>query len=78
MFPRASLWVAFAGRMREGLGTAAAGKRGDPKGPPLLNPGFPPLQPWSLGRGGVRWQQEVSPPGFFFSPKLAEGRDWQW
>lgn len=28
--------------------------------------------------GGLRWQQEVSLSGFFFSPKLAEGRDWQW
>lgn len=35
----------------------------------------------TLGTGkGVRWRQEeeVSVLGLFFSPKLAEGRDWQW
>lgn len=28
--------------------------------------------------GEVAVEEKVSLPGFFFSPKLAEGRDWRW
>lgn len=51
-FPRASLWVARTGRMREGLGAAATGQRGDPKGASFPQSWLPTSLALETGKGG--------------------------
>lgn len=57
---------------------SSSGSERIPRGP--VSYSTSPTSP-VLGPGKrMRWrgEEEVSLPGFFFSPKLAERRDWQW